>query len=765
MITVCSGTEHGSVYMWRFDAEDCGKHLEVTNVGIDDGTRLLAILHSSNRPIMNIAMMFKREPPPNPSDEESSQAGPSFGKSRPTFGRRASAGSIVSVRSTTSRWRATYGSDPPPHKLVLCVSDTVGVVRSYVLHKQAEERDNMSTYSGAMRPEKKQGAVLRTLSSLQSFDPDWRAIAGGSDMGSVSVFGRRRAGTTIEEEQTLIEGLMLTGESQFNSPVVACLFQEQRLVVTKVDKEQMDEATRESNRQVHFSSIATSMADLNPPSDYATTKIEEENEDDATKTDGSNSLVVVQAADEIRFYPVLSLMSARKPGISSELGAILAAIDEQSSVDDNSIKGEEVLFQPKLQDKIFDSEPLRSSTAVNSKKQYDSLPTNRNIENVHVVSDVADFTEPKPNRLPPPPPSPLPFRDAHIPSSSNGSNGHAGGLEQEHTPVVDTKSNHGMQVSSQTTTRKGREIPEAVIASNKTATTTTTIKRMDMSSLHNMTSERSTTARTDSVQPNEANREQSSVHTQKKEIPSVANKKIVANTNERMAEKSHTLRPSTGSVTEVRRGLSMPSVPLSDLATPALNASQSLLSKYKVALDNDTFTVASINTTISDRNEASRRVTSVPTDVNIYDDLLSVGSAAIRKRMPKASTLKKQLDPEWLRSRRDDGPTKDHLGVLLPSEPQAEIGVRIRGPPKKSNPSTQTTSSCFGIRAGVDESSLQLHYTLDIDPNDLFGELSTGLGVVGKATEKAGDGVEASWRKLEAIDYMLGRSILLNSTV
>jgi WD40 repeat protein len=69
-VYLCAGTEHGSVYMWRFSAEDCASRLEVSNAGIDDGTRLLAILHSSARPVINLAVAFKRETPSYTNDDE-----------------------------------------------------------------------------------------------------------------------------------------------------------------------------------------------------------------------------------------------------------------------------------------------------------------------------------------------------------------------------------------------------------------------------------------------------------------------------------------------------------------------------------------------------------------------------------------------------------------------------------------------------------------------------------------------------------------------
>ena len=71
---------------------------------------------------------------------------PSVGCSQnPTMRKQSSNTSVISGRSSSSRWKAQYGTLPPPHKLVLCVSDTIGTVRSYILHKQAEEKDISTT--------------------------------------------------------------------------------------------------------------------------------------------------------------------------------------------------------------------------------------------------------------------------------------------------------------------------------------------------------------------------------------------------------------------------------------------------------------------------------------------------------------------------------------------------------------------------------------------------------------------------------------------
>jgi hypothetical protein len=230
--------------------------------------------------------------------------------------------------------------------------------------------------------------------------------------------------------------------------------------------------------------------------------------------------------------------------------------------------------------------------------------------------------------------------------------------------------------------------------------------------------------------------------------------------------------------------------PLSELASPELNSSEQLLSKYQAALGDDVSVADSVHTTSSNRHEASRRVTNKGFSSIVYNDLISVGSAAVERRMPRASTLGKQVDSAWLASRQQDGPPAEHLSVLLPSEPRVAIGVRVKGEGTATSQShsqrggavaaTQTTCAGFGLQASVDPDSLGLQFELDIDPTDLFGPLSTGLGPItgsssgSSAGAGAGAGggmcgsnndLEPSWQKLEAIDYMLGRSLLLNASI
>ncbi len=324
-IYLAAGTEHGSIYLWRFNEADCNNKFLVTNSNLDDGTRLLAILHSSNRPIINIAMLFKREPP---IDSESTSVG--AGNKNNGLKRFNSNVSEDASRSSGSKWRSTYGTPPPPHKLILCASDTVGVVRTYIQYKQLEEKDNGSYVSGSRGGGRRR---LKSVSSLQSFGEDG------------SVFGNRIGGRIVDDDQKSLEGLMLTGESQFNSPVVSCLLREVTYVRNKEESEIMDEHTREINKQLKFSNLASSLTDLGPPllktvAWGAPEENDDENEFDSKDFVPANNLVVIQANDEIRFYPVLKLMSSlqTKSTMPTELGRTLAVITEMNSNLEDSLK-------------------------------------------------------------------------------------------------------------------------------------------------------------------------------------------------------------------------------------------------------------------------------------------------------------------------------------------------------------------------------------------------------------------------------------------
>lgn len=139
--------------------------------------------------------------------------------------------------------------------------------------------------------------------------------------------------------------------------------------------------------------------------------------------------------------------------------------------------------------------------------------------------------------------------------------------------------------------------------------------------------------------------------------------------------------------------------------------------------------------------------------------------------MPKTSKVKKQVDPAWLHSRLHDGPSPEHLNALVPSDPIVGIAMKLKSTANSNSTNTgntkssqQTSSSCHGLSAHMDESTLRLNYMLDIDPNDLFGELSTGLDGRGSAEEDKKN-PQPLWRKAEAIDYMLGRSLLSSATL
>jgi hypothetical protein len=297
-----------------------------------------------------------------------------------------------------------------------------------VLHKQAEERD--TTYaSGPKANRKRTDSGFRTLNSLQSFDPDsdknFAAQShknyAGSEGGSVSVFGRRRGGV-VEEEQSQIEGLMLTGESQFSSPVVACLFQEPALGAPRAAGAGVDEGAREASRQVQFSNLASGLTDHAPLDyikDYAW---EEEAEGGCKELDIATSLAVVQAEDEIRFYPVLSLLttlSARKNSALSELGQMLSRIDEQPSLGEDEGEADYVVAagKPVLCKGLFAGSTVgaAATTTTTAKRKATTAtpaPTSAPAPAPAMTALETSFSgAPEPNR-PPPAPSPQPTRSA-----------------------------------------------------------------------------------------------------------------------------------------------------------------------------------------------------------------------------------------------------------------------------------------------------------------------------------------------------------------
>jgi hypothetical protein len=303
-VYLAAGTEHGSVYLWKFSSEECSSQFAGVNPFIDDGTRLVSILNSSSRPIVHLSMVFKRETPTNEADNDTASE---MGASRARMPRLGSAASVDSRNSSAvSRWRAMYGTPPPARKLLLVAADTSRVVRTYVHIKQVDDsKDNRSGKSGGQtRRAVLDRNKLGSMSSLISFED--------APASRRPFFGAGEGQLQQPQEQEPLEGLMITGESHFDSPVVGCFFAETTYADRPAPPANQTGSIASSVKQVvkpldrrNLSSSLFDAAERRPSVAF-------EEEDNKT-LDGSRSLVVCLASDEVRFYSTLGLM----PGAQS----------------------------------------------------------------------------------------------------------------------------------------------------------------------------------------------------------------------------------------------------------------------------------------------------------------------------------------------------------------------------------------------------------------------------------------------------------------
>lgn len=295
-IYLAAGTEHGSVYLWHFSAEDCISGFRVDNVGIDDGTRLKSILQSSDRPIVNVTMTFKREIPDV------------IGGAASTPKHISSTQSVNSQTSSVmSKWRQMYGTPIAPRKLLLSASDTSCSVRTYVYVKQTEiPTAIVKAFKG------RSGLVGQpSFVSLRSFEEPKQSAPKS----------RKPFADEAVQSEKVIEGLMITGEAHFKCPVVSCFFPINTFPTSVSLESQEAKSNKQKirDKQVHFSSFASALADTGPPVASLAPSVEDTG--DGAALDHQNSLVVCLANDEIRFYP------------SSEfLRSVLVAPDDDASL-------------------------------------------------------------------------------------------------------------------------------------------------------------------------------------------------------------------------------------------------------------------------------------------------------------------------------------------------------------------------------------------------------------------------------------------------
>lgn len=172
----------------------------------------------------------------------------------------------------------------------------------------------------------------------------------------------------------------------------------------------------------------------------------------------------------------------------------------------------------------------------------------------------------------------------------------------------------------------------------------------------------------------------------------------------------------------------------------------------------------SIVTTLSQRQLAANVATNVPPSTHkaygVYSDLISIDSEALLKHMPPQVVVPKQVDPEWLRRRRTEGPTGKELAVLYTKD--VTVMVRLEGKGRSSSDAATATEGVVravdshGLSATMDKSTLEFTYTLSVDPVELFDKPSSYLTSTGKESRQL-----PCWSEIDELNDDLDEAVFI----
>jgi hypothetical protein len=172
---------------------------------------------------------------------------------------------------------------------------------------------------------------------------------------------------------------------------------------------------------------------------------------------------------------------------------------------------------------------------------------------------------------------------------------------------------------------------------------------------------------------------------------------------------------------------------------------------------------ASIETTLSQRQIAANAATNVAASVNqkpsgMYSDLISIDSEAFLKHMPAPISISKQVDPEWLRRRRTEGPTGKELSVLYTKDVAVEVRLEGKGWSGRNDSLTSSVQAAdfHGLSASMDKSTMEFSYTLRVDPVEVFDAPVSYLSSTGKKTREL-----PCWREVDELSRELDESVFL----
>lgn len=170
--------------------------------------------------------------------------------------------------------------------------------------------------------------------------------------------------------------------------------------------------------------------------------------------------------------------------------------------------------------------------------------------------------------------------------------------------------------------------------------------------------------------------------------------------------------------------------------------------------------IGSVDTTLSQRQIAANAATTVSAlgtkPSAIYSDLISIGSEALLKHMPAPIVIAKQVDPEWLRRRRTEGPTGKELAVLYSKDVSVEVRLEGKGQGTGSAAAEDAVRAAdfHGLSASMDKSTLEFTYTLRVDPVDVFDAPVSYLSSAGEGTRRL-----PCWSEIDDLNRELDEAV------
>ena len=103
-----------------------------------------------------------------------------------------------------------------------------------------------------------------------------------------------------------------------------------------------------------------------------------------------------------------------------------------------------------------------------------------------------------------------------------------------------------------------------------------------------------------------------------------------------------------------------------------------------------------------------------------------------------------QVSLNWLNQRLNDGPTEADMKLLQPEDSLVLIKMSSSSKQMNTPNSFHSSLESSGLSGYVEKDSLKCNFTLNIDPVDVFGKLSTDMNYKENTT--------ALWRKMTDVE-------------